>query len=110
MTGCSNNYITLARGGDYIKPQQLFNVYRMGDEILDPNTNESLGKEEILLGKATITDTSTKLSHASFIDSNIAISDCKTSQYIVRLEKDSSAESQPNKSEQKHSVPQKPKF
>lgn len=107
VVGCSGNDITIARGGDYIKPQQIFNVYRMGEEVIDPYTNESLGREESLLGKVSVTDTSTKLSHASFVDSNISITDCKGSKYILRLEKTSN---QSKNVEKKSVAPKKPKF
>ncbi|KYC34466.1 hypothetical protein WA1_51670 [Scytonema hofmannii PCC 7110] len=49
----SNNGVEI--GDDYI-------IYRIGDEILDPDTGESLGEYEKIIGRGTITHVQDKIS------------------------------------------------
>jgi curli biogenesis system outer membrane secretion channel CsgG len=56
----NTNTVTLGSGGDEIKVGQRYTVMGLGKKLIDPYTNESLGKEEIPLGEIEITDVQAK--------------------------------------------------
>lgn len=57
----SNGTITINRGeGTDIQRGQLWAVYAVGEEMIDPDTGESLGEEETLLCKAKVTSVKSK--------------------------------------------------
>ena len=61
--------ITINRGdGTDIAVGQIWNVFAIGEELIDPDTKESLGREEILIGKAKITSILPKTSTAEIIE------------------------------------------
>lgn len=61
--------ITVNRGdGMDIAVGQIWNVYVTGEELIDPDTNESLGREEILVGKVKITNVLPKTSSAEILE------------------------------------------
>ena len=61
--------ITINRGdGTDIAVGQIWNVFAVGEELIDPDTKESLGREEILIGKAKITSVLPKSSTAEIIE------------------------------------------
>jgi hypothetical protein len=43
-------------------------VFAVGEELIDPDTKESLGREEVLVGKARITNVQPKLSTAELLE------------------------------------------
>jgi len=61
--------ITINRGeGTGIQAGQVWNVYALGEELVDPDTKESLGREEVLVGKARIVDVTPKTSTAEILE------------------------------------------
>jgi curli biogenesis system outer membrane secretion channel CsgG len=61
--------ITVNRGeGGGLKVGQLWNVFAVGEELIDPDTKESLGREEILVGKARIVSVLPKTCTAELIE------------------------------------------
>jgi len=61
--------ITVNRGeGGGLEVGQLWNVFAVGEELIDPDTNESLGREEILVGKARVVSVLPKTSTAELIE------------------------------------------
>ena len=61
--------ITINRGeGAGVEVGQTWNVFAVGDELFDPDTKESLGKEEALIGKARIVSVQPKTSTAEILD------------------------------------------
>src|SRR3990170_984975 len=54
--------------GTDIAVGQIWNVFAVGEELIDPDTKESLGREEILIGKAKITSVLPKTSTAEIIE------------------------------------------
>jgi hypothetical protein len=73
----TDSQITLNRGdGTGIAVGQVWNVYAVGKELIDPDTGESLGHEEVLIGKATITDVTPRLATAELTeDRGVAVLD-----------------------------------
>lgn len=63
--------ITVNRGdGTGIAVDQVWNVYAVGEELFDPDTKESLGKEEVLVGKARIVSVQPKTATAETLEDN----------------------------------------
>jgi len=64
-----DNQITINRGdGTDIASGQIWDIFAVGDELIDPDTNESLGREEILVGKVKIVNILPKVSTAEIIE------------------------------------------
>lgn len=51
-----------------VKVDTLMDVYNVGDELIDPDTRESLGQEEILIGLVKITEIQPKYIMAQIIE------------------------------------------
>lgn len=61
--------ITVNRGeGSVIAPDQIWRVFAVGKEIVDPDTKESLGKDEVEIGKVRIVDVLPRFSRATVLD------------------------------------------
>jgi len=61
--------ITINRGeGAGVSVGQLWNVFAMGEELVDPDTKEVLGREEVMVGKARIVSVQPKFSTAEVLD------------------------------------------
>lgn len=61
--------LTINRGdGTGIAVDQVWNVYAVGEELIDPDTKESLGKEEVLVGKARIVSVQPKTATAEVLE------------------------------------------
>lgn len=61
--------ITINRGeGGGVEVGQVWTVYALGEELIDPDTKESLGREEVAVGKARITDVAPKTSTAEILE------------------------------------------
>lgn len=63
--------ITINRGdGTDIAVGQIWNVFAVGQELIDPDTKESLGREEVLIGKARVTSVLPMTSTAEILEDN----------------------------------------
>lgn len=61
--------ITINRGeGGGLAVGDVFNVYALGEELTDPDTKESLGREEVKVGRVKITQVNPKTSMADILD------------------------------------------
>jgi hypothetical protein len=61
--------VTINRGdGGGVAVDDLFNVYSLGEELIDPDTKESLGHEEVKVGKVKITQVNPKTSQAQILE------------------------------------------
>jgi len=61
--------ITINRGeGGGVSVGDTFNVFALGEEMIDPDTKESLGREEVKVGKVKITQVNPKTSTAEILD------------------------------------------
>lgn len=61
--------ITINRGeGTEIAVGQSWHVFAIGEELIDPDTKESLGKEEVLIGKVKILSVLPKTSTAEILE------------------------------------------
>lgn len=61
--------VTVNRGeGSGVVVDQVWRVFAVGEELIDPNTKEVLGKEEVEIGKVRVTDVRPKFSKASILE------------------------------------------
>jgi len=61
--------VTLNRGeGGGVAVGDTFNVFALGEELIDPDTKESLGHEEVKVGSVKITQVNPKTSTADILD------------------------------------------
>jgi len=61
--------VTLNRGeGGGVAMGETFNAFALGQELVDPDTKESLGREEVKVGKVRITQVNPKTSIAEILD------------------------------------------
>ena len=59
--------LIINQGGDAMKAGRRFNIYRLGKRLYDPDTDESLGREETLSGVVQILRSTDKTSVAKLI-------------------------------------------
>ncbi len=61
--------VTINRGeGGGVSAGDTFNVFALGEELIDPDTKESLGREEVKVGTVKITQVNPKTSIAEILD------------------------------------------
>jgi hypothetical protein len=64
-----DNLVTINRGeGGGVAEGDTFNVYALGEEMIDPDTKESLGREEVKVGKVKISQVNPKTSMATILE------------------------------------------
>ena len=64
-----DNEVTINRGeGGGVAVGDTFNVFALGEELIDPDTKESLGREEAKVGKVKITQVNPKTSTAQIME------------------------------------------
>jgi hypothetical protein len=63
-----DNEITINRGeGAGVAVGDTFNVFALGKEMIDPDTKESLGRQEVKVGQVKITEVDPKFSKAQVL-------------------------------------------
>jgi curli biogenesis system outer membrane secretion channel CsgG len=61
--------VTINRGeGGGVAEGDVFNVFALGEELIDPDTKESLGREEVKVGKVKISQVNPKTSQAQILE------------------------------------------
>lgn len=61
--------VTVNRGeGAGVAVGDLFNVFALGEEMIDPDTKEKLGREEVKVGKVKIAEVDPKFSKADILE------------------------------------------
>jgi curli biogenesis system outer membrane secretion channel CsgG len=64
-----DSVVTINRGeGGGVAEGDVFNVFAQGEELIDPDTKESLGREEVKVGKVKITQVNPKTSQAQILE------------------------------------------
>ena len=64
-----DNEVTINRGeGGGVAVGDTFNVFALGQELIDPDTKESLGREEVKVGRVKITQVNPKTSTAQILE------------------------------------------
>lgn len=77
--------VHLAQGGNTLKAGQKMELVKYGEAIIDPYTNESLGKEEIPVGIVRVTNVQAKMAQAKIIKCSINLAaEFSPKNFIVR--------------------------
>jgi len=77
------NQITINGGQDSeFRPNDALSIYAQGKELIDPDTHESLGAQEILVGHAKVTEIKPKFTEALLTGENLGVQEGN----IVRAE------------------------
>lgn len=63
----ANGEVVINQGGDRISQGMLFEIYKGGEELFDPDTKESLGKIESLIATLRITRVAKKMAFAEVV-------------------------------------------
>jgi len=67
----TGDQVTINRGdGGGVEAGQTWNVYALGEEMIDPDTGISLGQEEVKIGTVKITDVQPLFSRARVVEDN----------------------------------------
>ncbi|HWB53897.1 MAG TPA: CsgG/HfaB family protein [Tepidisphaeraceae bacterium] len=70
----TDNQVTINRGqGSGVAPNQVWEVFALGNEMIDPDTGASLGREEIKVGEIQISDVLPEFSKGTIIGENHGI-------------------------------------
>jgi curli biogenesis system outer membrane secretion channel CsgG len=77
----NKNTAAINRGRDVVKNGQKFGVFMMGEELIDPQSGESLGALELEIGQSKVISTTPKYSVIKLNDGEFDAG----SEYIVRL-------------------------
>lgn len=81
----SHNAVVLNQGGKSLEVGELYDVFVLGEKLIDPYTKESLGRVELPVGQVSIVRVTSKLSYASVVSGNI---EDMVAGSIVRLNND----------------------
>jgi curli biogenesis system outer membrane secretion channel CsgG len=74
VIGVSGGVVSLNRGqGGGLEVGQVLDVFAEGEEMIDPDTGESLGSEEVKLGSIRVTEVLTRFSKAVPMDGNAVV-------------------------------------
>lgn len=63
----ADGQVVVNQGGDRISQGAMFEIYKQGEEVFDPDTTESLGKIEALIATIRITRVANKMSFAEIV-------------------------------------------
>jgi curli biogenesis system outer membrane secretion channel CsgG len=74
VIGFSNGTVSLNRGeGGGLQVGQTLDVFSEGEELLDPDTGESLGSEEVRVGQVRVTEVLARFSKAVPVGTNMTV-------------------------------------
>lgn len=96
------------QGGSALKAGDNYNLYKFGDEILDPYTNESLGQAESLVGVVEITRVTSNISYGKPVQLSEKVAEKFAPKAYVLREK--SPASQKNNLSPSKAKPEQPEF
>lgn len=75
-----NDTAIVNRGEGSVSKEEHYNVFQMGEDLIDPQSGESLGALEIAIGKGKIIDVKPKFSTLQMLNGQLD----PTAQYILR--------------------------
>ncbi len=67
VVAAAGDAVTLNQGGDTVRVGQQYRIVRLGQKIVDPYTRESLGQEEIDVGRIEVTSVTDRTSAARVV-------------------------------------------
>lgn len=90
VVAVSGEQVTLNEGGRGMAVGEIYDVYALGDELTDPVTKESLGRQEIPVGRIKITISNAKMSSGKVTEKTgeiVAGAICRLSKAAMEDEK-----------------------
>ena len=67
-----NDNVVLNQGGTSVQIGEVFDIFELGEKLIDPYTKESLGREERYVGKVKIVKVTSKVSYAAVIEGELS--------------------------------------
>lgn len=67
VTAVTSTAVVLGQGGESIVKGSVFDIFRLGDRMIDPYTKESIGRVEEWVGTVEITRSTNKQSYAKLV-------------------------------------------
>jgi dUTPase len=98
-----DGFVTIGSGGSSLKIGQHFRAMGLGQELKDPYTGESLGKQESYIGEIEITDVQFKTSQAKIVKGQDKIIESFPNGLIIRPLINNQQSSNPKKTKEKTS-------
>ena len=68
VTAVTSNGVVLGQGGESMVAGLVFDLFRLGDRMIDPYTKESIGRIEEWAGTVEVTRATNKQSYAKFVE------------------------------------------
>lgn len=85
VASVNGDSLTLGQGGNDIRIGDRYRLIQYGNQIIDPYTQESLGREERVIGMVEITSVQSRLSNARVVDSSVdLVTAFRQGDFIVR--------------------------
>ena len=82
--------VTLGQGGDTVKKGAVYTLVRLGKDLIDPHTEEPLGRTEKTVGSIRVTDTQSRMSTGRLLKLTISKASLLKGDFIVRPRKGAS--------------------
>lgn len=76
--------VTVGQGGDGLRIGDVYSLVRLGEELIDPYTQEPLGRRETTIGRTRIVDVQAKTATALVVQVNTKDGDIGAGEYILR--------------------------
>lgn len=84
VVSVSNDEVVIGHGGDDIKVGQKYRVISLGQDLKDPYSGESLGRQETSIGEIEISEVQSKMSTAKIISGKQQIAESFAMGLILR--------------------------
>lgn len=65
VVSSQNGYVILNQGGATVSVGENYDLFKLGEKLIDPYTKESLGREEIFVDQVKVTKVTSKTSYAT---------------------------------------------
>lgn len=66
-----NATVVLNQGGTSVMVGEKYDVFKLGEKLIDPYTKESLGREEIYIGQVQVNKVTSKVAYAIALESDV---------------------------------------
>lgn len=64
-------YVILNQGGSTVSVGEHYDLFKLGEKLIDPYTKESLGREEVLIDRVSITKVTSKTAYATTVSGDV---------------------------------------
>ncbi len=71
VVAATGNEVTLNQGGDTVQVGRVYRIVSLGQNLIDPHTKESLGQEELEIGRIEITAVTDRTANAKLLSGRL---------------------------------------